>query len=622
MFRRAVGRAAKPRTQIHQGIVPTMSSPLIPRRSDHALVTGGPFVPASEAQPMSTAGRSMPQLKTRLHWLMGLRVVVVTLLLGLSLAFQATRGEHVPTFLALIVFTYAVTLVYAVFLRYLATHQALTVFTWVQVAMDFVLETILVASTGGIESPFAVLYVITVTVASLVPRRRVGLVTGSACTLLFGFITAVQYSGLLQSSGWVASSKLAGAEALQTFGVYGLAFLVVGLLSGVLADQLRLADQSLREKEQGLTRLQVFHENIVRSISSGVFTTDEAGRITSFNPAAEEVTGYAFQAVQGRSWREVFDWHPNGPPEEQEQSTAVSARFEVECRRADSSRLVLGMTVSPLHEQGAQRGLVGVFKDLTQIRYLEEEMRRREWLANLGEMSAGMAHEIRNPLGALAGAMQMLRQDVGSDDTSQRLMDIAIREAKRLDNIITEFLQYARPPALNLREHDLNKVLADTLDLIQHEARSRNGLDIVPKPGAGTLTARVDQDQLKQVFWNLAVNAFDAMSDGGVLTITTGSRRVEVEGQRTDVIEIAFQDKGEGIPKQNFDKIFLPFFTTKKEGSGLGLAQVHRIVDLHGGWIKVESDVGNGARFVVCLPRSAETGMRLRHEGREPWKKF
>ncbi len=553
---------------------------------------------------------------------MGLRVVVVTLLLGLSLAFQATRGEHVPTFSALIVFTYAVTLAYAVVLRYLTTQQALTVFTWIQVAMDFVLETILVASTGGIESPFAVLYVITVTVASLVPRRRVGLVTGSACTLLFGFITAVQYSGLLQPSGWVASTKLSGAEALQTFGVYGLAFLVVGLLSGVLADQLRLADQSLREKEQGLTRLQVFHENIVRSISSGVFTTDEAGRITSFNPAAEEVTGSAFKEVQGRSWREVFDWHPNGPSEEQDQLTAVSARFEVECRRADGSRLVLGMTVSPLHEQGAQRGLVGVFKDLTQIRYLEEEMRRREWLANLGEMSAGMAHEIRNPLGALAGAMQMLRQDVGSDDTSQRLMDIAIREAKRLDNIITEFLQYARPPALNLREHDLNKVLADTLDLIQHEARSRNGMIIVPKPAAGTLTAQVDQDQLKQVFWNLAVNAFDAMADGGVLTITTGSRRVEVEGHRTDVIEIAFQDKGEGIPKQNFDKIFLPFFTTKKEGSGLGLAQVHRIVDLHGGWIKVESDVGNGARFVVCLPQSAETGVRLRHEGREPWKRF
>ncbi|MBI4003206.1 MAG: PAS domain S-box protein [Nitrospira defluvii] len=564
----------------------------------------------------------MPELKTRLHWLMGLRVVVVTLMLGLSLAFQATRGELAVTFSALIIFTYLITIVYALMLRYLTATGALAAFTWGQVGMDFVLESILVARTGGIDSPFAVLYVITVTVASLVPRRRVGLVTGASCTLLFGLITVVQHVGLLPSSAWLAPSKLAGPEMWQTFGVYGLAFLVVGFLSGVLADQLRSADQSLQEKEQGLSRLQVFHENIVRSISSGVFTADEAGRITSFNPAAHEVTGYGFPEVQGRSWLEVFNWHPSEPSEDADMTSLVPVRFEVECQRADGSRLVLGMTVSPLHEQGRQRGLVGVFKDLTQIRYLEEEMRRREWLANLGEMSAGMAHEIRNPLSALAGAMQMLRQDVGPDETSQRLMDIAIREARRLDNIITEFLQYARPPALNLVEHDLNKVLADTLDLIQHEARSRTGITIVSRMAPTKLVAQVDQDQLKQVFWNLATNAFDAMSGGGTLTIATGVRRVEVGGRRSDVIEIGFQDNGEGIPKQNFDKIFLPFFTTKKEGSGLGLAQVHRIVELHDGWIKVESEVGQGARFVVCLPQSAEMGVRLRHEGREPWKRF
>ncbi|MBV6471113.1 MAG: Adaptive-response sensory-kinase SasA [Nitrospirae bacterium] len=562
----------------------------------------------------------MLELRTRLHWLLGLRVLVVTLLLGLSLVFQATRGELVPTFSALIVVTYALTIVSALLLRYLTAPRALTVFTWAQVAMDFLLETILVARTGGIESPFAVLYVVTVTVASLVPQRRVGLVTGAGCALLFGAMAGIQCFGVLNSDGWLPPGKLSGPEALQSIGTYGLAFLMVGFLSGILADQLRLADQSLREKEQGLTRLQLFHENIVRSISSGVFATDEVGRITSFNPAAHEVTGYTFPEVQGRSWREVFHCRP-GEAGAEEVVTAP-ARFEVECRRADGSRLVLGMTVSPLQEQGMQRGLVGVFKDLTQIRYLEEEMRRKEWLANLGEMSAGMAHEIRNPLGALVGAMQMLRHDVGSDETSQRLMDIAIREGKRLDNIITEFLQYARPPALHLTEQDLNKVLAETLDLIQHEARSRRNMTIAFTAALGTLTAPVDQNQLKQVFWNLAVNAFDAMPAGGVLTISTGVRRVELGECRTNVIEIAFQDEGEGIPKQNFDKIFLPFFTTKKEGSGLGLAQVHRIVDLHGGWTKVESEVGKGTRFVVCLPQSPETGARLWHEGREVWKRF
>jgi two-component system sensor histidine kinase PilS (NtrC family) len=248
-------------------------------------------------------------------------------------------------------------------------------------------------------------------------------------------------------------------------------------------------------------------------------------------------------------------------------------------------------------------------------------MHRKEWLASLGEMSAGMAHEIRNPLGALAGAMQMLRKDLEADETSQRLIEIAVREATRLDAIITEFLQYARPPALNLAEYDLNKVLAETLDLVQHEARNRTNVTIATAPCTGALPAQVDQDQMKQVFWNLAVNAFDAMPKGGQLAIATGCRKVDVAGRKAEVVEVSFQDTGEGIPKKNLDKIFLPFFTTKKQGSGLGLAAVHRIVDLHGGWIKVESREGQGPRFGVCLPRTADSGVRLWHEGREPWKR-
>lgn len=563
----------------------------------------------------------MGDVRARIQWLIGLRVLVVTLLLGLSLTFQVTNGERVETFYALIIFTYAITIPYAVAVRTITGSEALVRFAWVQIGIDFLLETLLVARTGGVESPFAVLYVISITLASLVPRRRVGLLTASLCVILFGVLTNIQLYGFAEVWGWLPRTRLSAPETLQTFGVYGLAFLVVGLLSGALVDQLQQADHSLREKEQGLSRLQAFHENIVYSISSGVFTTDAGGCITSFNPAAHEATGYTLEQVRGRRWEEVFNWHPDRLVDE---SVAEDAhrRFEVESKRADGNRLILGMTLSPLHEQGQATGLVGVFKDLTQIRDLEEEMRRKEWLASLGEMSAGMAHEIRNPLGALAGAMQMLRKDLQGDETSQRLMDIAVREATRLDTIITAFLQYARPPALSLVEHDLNKVLAETLDLARHEARARKHINIVTALAAHSLDRQVDQDQLKQVFWNLATNAFDAMPQGGQLTIATGCRPIDVGGRKGDVVEISFQDTGEGIPKSNLDKIFLPFFTTKKQGSGLGLAAVHRIVDLHGGWIKVESREREGSRFVVCLPHSAEVGMRLRHEGREPWKRF
>lgn len=563
----------------------------------------------------------MGEIKTRIYWLMGWRVVLVTLLLGLSLAFQVTKGERVETFYALIVFTYAATILYAVILQRLVRPEVLVPFAWGQIAVDFIVESVLIARTGGIESPFAVLYVISVTVASLVPRRRVGLLTASLCIILFGLLTNVQLYGLAETWGWLPHTRLSAAETLQAFGVYALAFLVVGFLSGALADQLRTADQSLLEKEQGLHRLRAFHENIVNSISSGVFTTDAHGLITSFNPAAEEATGYSSKQVQGRPWRDVFNWQPGELESEDAEQVSRNLRFEVECKRADGNRLILGMTLGPLHEQGETTGLVGVCKDLTQIRDLEEEMRRKEWLASLGEMSAGMAHEIRNPLGALAGAMQMLRKDVQTDETSQRLVEIAVREATRLNAIITEFLQYARPPALNLVECDLNKVLAETFDLVQHEARTRTNITVVIVPCPDALPAQIDQDQMKQVFWNFAVNAFDAMPKGGQLTVSAGCRKVDVAGRKADVIEVSFQDTGEGIPKKNLDKVFLPFFTTKKSGSGLGLAAVHRIVDLHGGWIKVESEEGVGTRFGVCLPRTVDSGIRLWHEGREPWKR-
>ncbi|MDE3119492.1 MAG: PAS domain S-box protein [Nitrospirota bacterium] len=561
----------------------------------------------------------MEDLRGKLHWLMGLRVVVVTLLLGLSLAFQIAKGELVFTFYALIVLTYAITIAYALTLRYLTDPTTLRPFASFQLGMDLLLETFLIASTGGVESPFSSLYVITVALASLILRRRGGLIIAGVSVILFGVLTNIQLYGLLASHKWLLPSRLSAAEATQALLLHGLALVLVGWLSGTLAEQLRRTGQTLIEKEQGLVRLQAFHENVVQSISSGLFTADPEGRITSFNRAAQEVTGHTLEAVLGRLWWEVFHWEQgdlfSGVPVNLAQPQTV----EAEGQRADGTRLVLGVTLSPLNEQGTQTGLVGVFKDLTQVRDMQEAMRRREWLATLGEMSAGMAHEIRNPLAALAGAMQMLRRDVALEETNARLMDIAVREATRLDAIITEFLLYARPPALNLKECDVNEVLSETLDLLRHQAASRPDVRIVPQLRPGPMTARVDPDQIKQVFWNLATNALEAMPSGGQLAISTGRRWVGAGTRSGDVIEITFHDTGEGIKSEALDKIFLPFFTTKREGSGLGLAAVHRIVDLHGGWIRVDSQEGKGSRFVVCLPVSAQEGPRLWYEGREPW---
>ena len=356
-----------------------------------------------------------------------------------------------------------------------------------------------------------------------------------------------------------------------------------------------------REKEEGFLRLLSFYDSILQSIGSGVFTADAQGRLTSFNRASEAMTGRDLGWALGRQWWEAFGWSDLESLGIQGEEVNRPLRFEAKGTAADGRALIVGMTLNPLVDGGIRVGLVGIFKDLTQVRRMEAEAQRREWLARLGEMSAGMAHEIRNPLAALAGAMQLLRRDVGGDEQSARLMDIVVQEAKRLDRIITEFLRFARPPALAPVVCNLNHILAETLELLALECLPSSPVRIETCLSKEPLLAQADADQLKQVFWNLGLNAVQAMPQGGMLTVSSRLRPACQMGDQ-DRVEIAFQDTGRGIQSDHLEKIFLPFFTTKSAGSGIGLAAVHRIIDLHGGGIQVSSEEGQGARFVITMP--------------------
>jgi two-component system sensor histidine kinase PilS (NtrC family) len=564
----------------------------------------------------------MDEIKVRLKWLMAFRVVAATLLLGLAIGIQAYKREDIdPVYQVLLVVTFALTIAYALLLRSFTTPKALAHFAHGQVGGDLLLETILVARTAGIVSPFSVLYVITATFASLLMRRRGGLMAAGIAVILFGCVALLQTYQPEIWAGWFQSSTLKPPEILQAFLVHGLAILIVGYLSGTLAEQRHRADQSLIEKERELSNLAELNENIVSSIPSGVFTTNLKGQITFLNQAAREIMGYAEGQALSQPWWEVFHWEPQDLFSEATVLPAVPVKLEVKPKLADGAQLVLGMTLSPLTQGGVQIGLVGVFKDLTKERELEDEMRRREWFAKIGEMSAGMAHEIRNPLGGMAGALQMLRKDQALDGDSARLMDVAIREATRLNTIVTEFLRYSRPPDLNLKECDLRVLLEETIALIKHDDRSPSAPVITLEHDPRVATIQVDPDKMKQVFWNLATNALQAMPSGGRLMVSTARRRVMSGARSGDIVEIAFQDTGGGINRDDLNKIFFPFFTTKRQGSGLGLATAQRIVDQHGGWIRVESREGKGSRFTVCLPVTGGAGPRLWHEGREPWKK-
>jgi two-component system sensor histidine kinase PilS (NtrC family) len=264
------------------------------------------------------------------------------------------------------------------------------------------------------------------------------------------------------------------------------------------------------------------------------------------------------------------------------------------------------MTVSPLkNEEGQQIGGVWIFQDLTRIRKMEIEIEHKKRLATIGEMAAGMAHEIRNPLASLSGSMQVLSRDprLGNEE-SRRLMEIALQETERLNSIITAFLLYARPSPLNKKRWDINQLIRDTLSLLRQGNEYQDNIDIQSRLAEGDLEAVVDADQIRQVFWNLSINACQAMPQGGRLLVTTRSvtLRPDRKSPETAWVEVTFSDNGQGIQNEHMDKIFYPFFTTKDRGSGLGLSIVHRVIENHQGRVHVESQPGEGTRFILLLP--------------------
>ena len=547
----------------------------------------------------------MDVLRLKLKWLMSIRVAIVTLTLGVWIYLQL--GKHAPTlpaYYSLIIATYGLTIVYSLLINRLKRLESLKLFAYTQIGLDIVCETLLVAVTGGVESPFSLLYAISITAASAFLSRSGGLAAASAAAILYGGIVDLQYYQatyhILPSASWLPSTALAGSTVFFNLAINVLGFIMVGYLTGTLAERLENVGERLEKKHRALIGLQEFHRCILESIESGVFTTDEEGQITSFNRRAEEITGYANDDVKGKFWWDIFAWPAlvgkKGLP-----NSDVRARFEEVGRRQDGSRYILGLTFSPLQVRGVPSGTVGVFQDITPLKKMEEAVRRKQWLATIGEMSAGMAHEVRNPLAALSGAMQVLRKDLRPADANRPLLDLALRETERLNSIVTDFLHYARPRRLNLQSCDVNALIDETVRMLERTPPYDSMIRFVRDLAPGPITALLDSDQIRQVCWNLGLNACQSMSQGGTLTVST-RRALVLSGATGEAVEIVFADTGTGIAEEHLGKIFYPFFTTKEGGTGLGLSVVYRVLDEHQGSVHVDSAVGRGTCVRLTLP--------------------
>jgi two-component system sensor histidine kinase PilS (NtrC family) len=466
----------------------------------------------------------------------------------------------------------------------------------IQFFLDSMLITWLVWRTGDLSSPYIPLYIVLISIA--------GIYLGLRGTLLIAVLCAVSFTGLVllvvAGIAFSFSNTPETSKTIQIMAFHNVAFLVVGLLAARLSDRY-VSGQQLKETTQSLTDLRVLHERIVESIRSGLITTDLEGIIYTFNAAAEEITGYKSQEMIGKS---VFSLFGNieysiTPSLEVTETGSSPLRFEADLTTPDDLIVHVGYTVSPLFSKSSEtNGLIVTFQDLTEIRSMEESIRRKDRLAAVGRVAAGLAHEIRNPLGAMRGAIQVLQSQIPPETAQASLMDIVLRESDRLNNIITNFLSYARPNAGNFTKIDVREAISDTFTLLRHSPDiKQNHVLQYDLPERPTIIS-ADPTQLKQIFWNLARNAIQAMPDGGTL-------KVALENLADKRVKIIFQDTGRGMSATQVEKLFEPFSESTTGGTGLGLSIVYQIVRDHGGTINVRSLEGSGTTITIeLLPES------------------
>jgi two-component system sensor histidine kinase PilS (NtrC family) len=475
-------------------------------------------------------------------------------------------------------------------------------FAAVQLGTDLAIVTALVAFSGASASIFTFLYVPITVYAAILFGRPGAYGTATLASLAYAAV------GVAAANGWLgaAIAPLPAPVQLARWGVHAGALLLVALLSSALSSERDLTGRALDERTRDLHSLRRLYERTVESLTSGLLTTDLQRRITSFNPEAERITGAQAHQVLGHPLEGVMPGFERVLEAQERPEGGERVRSRRRFRGRGGEELHLGLASSILREaDGSPCGYVVIFQDVTEVVEMERELRRNERLAAAGHLAASLAHEIRNPLAAISGSIQVLQREAAPSDSegaTERLMSIVLRETNRLDALINDFLQYARPAPPRRERVVLNGLVEEVIKIFEPVRPA--GVTLSTDVPAG-LAIHADSSQLKQLLWNLFRNAVDAMPQGGELGVSAtqiqaqapygASRREMMEGSA--FVEVVVSDSGVGIADDHLDRIFDPFFTTKPDGTGLGLATVHRIVEGNGGRLSVESSPGCGTRF-------------------------
>ena len=537
-----------------------------------------------------------------------IRAGLSSLLLGWAIYAQIAAPGSLPVdpLFLLIGLTFALTIAYALTLSLVEQRRWLVD---LQLFGDALIVSAFIYVTGGITSYFASLYVLVIVAASAVQFRRGALLIATLSTILYVGLVLAQYlaASHLLPSGWQFDTSVTlppPSFAQYTVALNVIGFFAVALLSGSLANSLRSAGARLEQASSEIADLQALNQHVIDSMPSGLATTDPGHGILTFNRAAELITGVPFKSAVGHRIEDVLQFPSSAIaiPANGDGRTKTARRHEFRYRTPDGrGDLEIGLTVTHLDTPGGHAGLIFTFQDVTKIKKLERDAAIQQRLAAVGEMAAGIAHEIRNPLASISGSVQILRKEIDLSEEQGQLMDIVLRESERLNGIIRSFLAYARPQRFAVARLDLARIVNDAAMLLRNsgDVGEDHVIDVDLPPGEVWYEA--DEGQIRQIIWNLATNGLRAMSRGGRLRLSvTVEPGAGAAGEKHVVI--AVEDQGVGIPPEELDDIFQPFHGSFVKGSGLGLAIVHRIVTDYHGEIQVTSKPGAGTMVRVRLP--------------------
>jgi two-component system sensor histidine kinase PilS (NtrC family) len=530
------------------------------------------------------------ELVRGLKWFMLARLFLITLLMGVS-PFIYKRGA--TPFFFIIGALYFVTVIYSLLLR---TRLPLKLQGYVQFFGDVAMVTLLLSFTGGIDSNFVLIYVLTIIFASLILGGQAGVVIAVSCSVMYGAIGIVQCVGTLpEDLSRPAPLSIDPLYVALMILVRATIFCILGYFADYLAN-------SLYRHRRELDDLKKLNEKILAQLKSGIITTDAEGKIIFVNPVAEEILGYRRSEMMGISWHRFL-----GRPVEQiddrwlAEEAKSFTRCEIRVHRKDGKEIPIGFTVSNLvDKEGIPLGLLILFRDLTNIHRMEERMRRADRLSAAGAILASVAHEVRTPLASIRGAVEVLKENKVIHGGHDRLMEVILKESDRLDRIVGDFISYGDARRETRTREDVNKILDEAISIVREGRRPPTGVRITWENDGGPVYSRVEAYKIKQAFINILDNALDAVRGDGNVSIVLERAVLRPEGKTA--ARIRFADSGEGMSAERMAHLFEPFYSTKESGTGMGLFLAERIVRDQGGQLEAESREGGGTMFTLTLP--------------------